>query len=303
MNSHRSADFVRAHRRPSVAWFAAPPKRDSTDVVRAEIDDCVGRSGGTGATNPIWVHVRCALVSYRVTTEWCAAHGAPRRLHHGSRLTAARRCPQRLLTGPDHSRLDRAPVLPTAAGWGSAAPLGLLALGVTTFMLSMINADAISPAVQPVVFGVALMFGGIVELISAVIALRTGETFMGAMFGSFAGLYLSLFAFVQWFAAGIPAAQAGHALGLFLYAFGILAIVMFAGSFRTSVAVVLTLAFTVLTLFFLGAGNYGADTTVIHWGGYFGLATTACVFYLALAAVCEIAYGRSLFPVWHLDKR
>jgi uncharacterized protein len=202
---------------------------------------------------------------------------------------------------PATSETGLSPALPTT-GWGSAAPLGLLALGVTTFMLSMINADAISPAVQPVVFGVALMFGGIIELVAATIALRTGETFMGAMFGSFAGLYLSLFAFAQWFAKEIPLTQTGHALGLFLYAFGILAFVMFVASFRTNIAVILTLAFTVLTLFFLGAGNYGADTSLIHWGGYFGLATTACVFYLALAAVCEIAYGRRVFPVWHLDK-
>lgn len=203
---------------------------------------------------------------------------------------------------PALPEVSRPPAPTTTSGWGSAAPLGLLALGVTTFMLGMINAEAVSPAVQPVVFGVALMFGGIIELAAAIIALRTGETFMGAVFGSFAGLFLSLFAFAQWFAKDIPATQAGHALGLFLYAFGILAVVMFAASFRTNVAVVLTLAFTVLTLFFLGAGNYGADTTLIHWGGYFGLATAACVFYLALAAACEISYGRPVFPVWHLAK-
>ena len=47
------------------------------------------------------------------------------------------------------------------------------------------------------------------------------------------------------------------------------------------------------TFFCLGAGNYGAHTTLIHWGGYLGLAAAACAFYLALAELCEFSYGRS----------
>ncbi len=63
-------------------------------------------------------------------------------------------------------------------GWGNSAPLALLAFGVPTFMLSMINADAISKGgVEPVVFGVALMCGGITTLIAGIIQFRTGKTF------------------------------------------------------------------------------------------------------------------------------
>lgn len=53
----------------------------------------------------------------------------------------------------------------------------------------------------------------------------------------------------------------------------------------------------------LGAGNYGAHTTLIHWGGYTGLAAAACAFYLALAELCEFSYGRAVLPVWSLAKR
>jgi succinate-acetate transporter protein len=53
--------------------------------------------------------------------------------------------------------------------WGNAAPLALAAFAVTTFMLSMVNANWISPGVEPVVFGVALMFGGITQLIAGII--------------------------------------------------------------------------------------------------------------------------------------
>lgn len=190
----------------------------------------------------------------------------------------------------------------TTLNWGNSAPLALLAFAVTTFMLSMVNADAIAKGVEPVVFGVALMFGGLTQLLAGLIQLRTGNTFAGVLFAGFGAFWMSLFAIVQWFLADVPAAQVGHALGLFLYAFGIFVVVMLAASFRTNAVVVLALTILVFAFFFLAAGNYGGHTTLIHWGGYTGLAAAACAFYLALAELCESSYGKSVLSVWPLAK-
>ena len=133
---------------------------------------------------------------------------------------------------------------PTGAStpvWGNSAPLALLAFGVPTFMLSMINAQAVAVGVTPVVFGVALMCGGITALIAGIIQLRTGNTFAGVLFTGFAAFWLSLFAIAQWFLQEVPPLHAGQATGLFLYAFGIFLVVMLAASFRTNVLVVATL--------------------------------------------------------------
>lgn len=191
----------------------------------------------------------------------------------------------------------------TTLDWGNSAPLALLAFAVTTFMLSMVNANAIAAGVLPVVFGVALMFGGLTQLIAGIIQLRTGNTWSGVLFAGFGAFWLSLFAFAQWFLKDVPALQVGHALGLFLYGFGIFVVVMLATSLRTNAVVVLALAILVVTFFFLGAGNYGAHTTLIHWGGYFGLAAAACAFYLALAELCEVSYDRAVVPVFPLSRR
>ncbi len=123
------------------------------------------------------------------------------------------------------------------------------------------------------------------------------------LFSGFGAFWMSLFAIVQWFLKDVPAAQVGHAQGLFLYAFGIFVVVMLAASLRTNVVVVLALAILVAVFFLLGAGNYGAHTTMIHWGGYTGLAAAACAFYLALAELCESSYGRAVFPIWSLAGR
>jgi succinate-acetate transporter protein len=190
-----------------------------------------------------------------------------------------------------------------AVKWGNSAPLALAAFAVTTFMLSMVNAEWVSKGVEPVVFGVALMFGGITQLIAGVIQLRSGNTFTGMLFGAFGAFWMSLFAIVQFFLKDVPPSQVGHALGLFLYAFGMFTFVMWVASFRTSVITNVALFVLMITFFALAIGNYGAHTTLIHWGGYLGLVTAALAGYLACAEVCEASYGRSVLPIWPLAKK
>jgi uncharacterized protein len=225
-------------------------------------------------------------------------------------ISAPRSARPRSVQPSVHTRSDRQeaelegrPVSPKGLNWGNSAPLALAAFGVTTFMLSMVNANVISPAVKPVVFAVALMFGGLTQLIAGVIQLRTGNTFTGVLFTGFGGFWMSLFAVAQWFMKTVPTAQQGHALGLFLYAFGIFAAVMWIASFRTNAVVVLGLATVVAAFFLLAAGNYGAHASMIQWGGYLGLAAAGCAFYLALSELCEVAYDRAIFPVWSLARR
>jgi len=180
-----------------------------------------------------------------------------------------------------------------ASGWGNSAPLGLAAFAVTTFMLS---------AITPVVFGVALMYGGIAQLIAGVIQFRTGNTFTGVLFSTFGAFWLSLFAIVQFFLKDIPAAHAGHALGLFLYAFGIFTVWIWLASFRTNVVVVVALAGLAATLFVLGAGNYSGSGLTVEIGGYMGLAVAALAAYLSCAELCEASYKRPVLPLFPLVK-
>ncbi len=188
----------------------------------------------------------------------------------------------------------------TSQEWGNSAPLALMAFAVTTFMLSMVNANAVKAGVLPVVFGVALMFGGIAQLIAGLIQLRVGKTFNGVLFSGFGAFWMSLFAYALWFAKAVPAAQEGQALGLLLYGFAIFAAIMLLVSFRTNVVVVVALVLLTAALFLLGAGQYGAHTTLIHWGGYLGITVAALAFYLAASELCEAVYDRTLLPVWPL---
>ena len=148
--------------------------------------------------------------------------------------------------------------------------------------------------VTPAVVGVALMFGGLTQLIAGVIQLRVGKTFSGVLFSGFGAFWLCLFAIVEFFLAEIPTAQHGHALGLFLYAFGIFAVMMTVASFRTNVVVVAALVLLVPTFFLLAAGNYGAHENLVQLGGYVGIVVAGrwpCNW--SCAETCEAAYGRA----------
>ena len=192
----------------------------------------------------------------------------------------------------------------TGVAWGNSAPLALAGFAITTFMLSMINANLVPAATLPVVFGVALMFGGLAQFIAGVIQLRVGNTFGGVLFCGFGAFWLSLFAIAEFFLKAVPLTQVGHAHGLFLYAFGIFVRRSCSlASFRTNVVVVAALALLTATLFVLGAGNYTASTGLVKTGGWMGLVLAALAFYLSLAEVCEASYGREVLPVGHLAKK
>jgi len=190
----------------------------------------------------------------------------------------------------------------SGSGWGNSAPLALAAFAVTTFMLSLVNANVVPVGTTPVVFAVAFMFGGLAQLIAGIICLRNGNVFAGALFGGFGAFWLSFYAIGEFFLKDVPLLQVGHSLGLFLYAFAIYATILFFASFRTSVATALAVGLLAATLFVLGAGNYTATSGLIKTGGWMGIVLAGIAFYVALAELCEVEYGREFLPVGHLAK-
>jgi succinate-acetate transporter protein len=176
-------------------------------------------------------------------------------------------------------------------------PLGLAAFALTTFVLSMFNADLVGKGGEPVVFGLAFAYGGLAQLLAGMWEFRTGNTFGAVAFTSFGAFWLSFWAFVQFYEDKVPKADAGHAVGLFLIAWGIFTTYMFVASLRTTAAISLVFILLAVTFFLLGIGNAGAHTNVVKWGGWFGLATAAAAWYASFAAVTNATFKRTVLPV------
>jgi uncharacterized protein len=177
------------------------------------------------------------------------------------------------------------------------APLGLAGFAMTTFVLSMFNANFVNSAGLPVVLGLALAYGGLAQLLAGLWEFRTGNTFGAVAFTSFGAFWISYWALVTFYAKTIPAADAGHAIGLYLWAWAIFTAYMCVASLRTNVAVLTVFVLLTATFILLAIGASGGHTTVTHWGGYIGLATAVAAWYASFAAVINSTFKRTMLPL------
>jgi hypothetical protein len=183
-------------------------------------------------------------------------------------------------------------------------PLGLAAFALTTFVLSMFNSKLVGAGGEPVVLGVALAYGGLAQLLAGMWEFKTGNTFGAVAFTSYGAFWISFFFLVQFVLSKkvIPAADEGHAVGLYLIAWGIFTSYMFIASLRTTAAISLVFVLLAVTFIVLGIGNANTNENTIKIGGYIGLATAAAAWYASFAAVTNSTFKRTVLPVIPLSR-
>jgi succinate-acetate transporter protein len=176
-------------------------------------------------------------------------------------------------------------------------PLGLAAFAMTTFVLSFFNADLVSRSGEAITLALALAYGGIAQVLAGMWEFRTGNTFGAVAFTSYGAFWISFWAFDQFYASSVPAADLGHAVGLYLIAWGIFTTYMFIASLRTTAAISLVFVLLAVTFFLLGIGQANASDSLVKAGGWFGLATAIAAWYASFAAVTNATFGRIVLPV------
>jgi uncharacterized protein len=172
--------------------------------------------------------------------------------------------------------------------------------GITTFVLSVINAHLVGSAVTPTVFGLALAGGGLAQLVAGIWEFRTGNTFGAVVFCSFAAFWISFYFLLHNSVPTIPKAEVDASLGLFLWAWTIYTGILFLAALRTSGALVVTFVVLIIALVLLSIGFSGGDESTIKLGGYFGIATAAAAWYTCGAALVNATWGRVVVPTFPL---
>ena len=176
-------------------------------------------------------------------------------------------------------------------------PLGLAAFALTTFVLSMFNAGLVGSGGEPVVFGLALAYGGLAQLLAGMWEFRTGNTFGAVAFTSYGAFWLSFWALNEFFAKDIPKTELGAAVGLYLIAWGVFTAYMFVASLRTTAAIAVVFVLLAATFVILGIGESTGSAGTIKLGGWVGLATAVAAWYASFAAVTNATFGRTVLPV------
>jgi succinate-acetate transporter protein len=160
----------------------------------------------------------------------------------------------------------------------------------------MFNAGLVSDKGEPVVFGLALAYGGIAQFLAGMWEFRTGNTFGATAFSSYGAFWLSFWAFVQFFEKDVPSANAGDAVGLYLIAWGIFTAYMFIASLRTTAAIALVFILLALTFIVLGIGDASGTSGITKLGGWIGIAAALAAWYASFAEVTNATFGRIVMP-------
>ena len=189
---------------------------------------------------------------------------------------------------------------------GDPAPLGLAAFGITTLLLSVINAGWLPAADTAGVLAMAIAFGGGAQLLAGMWAFRRGNTFAATAFTSYGAFWISFFLLVQFFAAPIKAAAGEGAVetfvGLYLLSWGIFTAYMFVASLGSARAVSVVFVLLAATFFLLSAGKYATSDTLTHIGGYAGLATAVAALYASFADVLNANMRRVILPTGEVHR-
>jgi succinate-acetate transporter protein len=178
------------------------------------------------------------------------------------------------------------------------AALGLVGFGLTTVLLSAVNAGLLPAHGEAVVLPLALAFGGTAQVIAGIMEFQTGNTFGTTAFIAYG-------AFWWWFASLVflggnkmlDLSGADSAIGFALVLWGVFTLGLWVSTFhltRVLFCIFLTLW---ITFFLLGFGAMLGNPMLHQLGGWVGLLCGATAMYGSFAIVTNTTVGREIIPV------
>ncbi len=176
------------------------------------------------------------------------------------------------------------------------APWAVTAFATTSFMLGMYQTHLLNNAGIPIVLPAAFFFGGLVQIIVAIMEFQRGNMFAGAVFGTYGPFWVIVGAFDTLYASSVPVVQANDANSLLLAVFAVITFYLGIASLRTDLVLtaIIWLIFAGLVVLSVGAGANNVDIT--EAGGWIVLTFAVLAWYHAAGSIIEFAFGRKILP-------
>ena len=178
------------------------------------------------------------------------------------------------------------------------APLGLVGFGLTTVLLSLINAGVLPKTGENVVIPLAIAYGGTIQIIAGLLEFRLGNTFGTTAF-------LSYGAFWWWFALLLllggnhllPLDGTGTTIGTALILWGVLTMYLWVATFKLTRALWWIFLTLWIAFYLLGLGALMGASGLTVAGGWVGLVCGALAMYTSFAIVTNTTFGRDVVPL------
>lgn len=180
--------------------------------------------------------------------------------------------------------------------WADPGHWAVFAFATTSFMLGFVNSNWISASAVFIVLPVALIFGGLIQLIVAILEVVRGNTFGACVFGTYGPFWIIYGLYVEFFSSGVSKASAGTAVALFLAMFAVMTFFFVIASFRTDWVLVAVFVLIDAALILLAIGSGLPNTTATHIGGYITIAFAVLAWYHALGGLVAGTFGRAFLP-------
>ncbi len=177
------------------------------------------------------------------------------------------------------------------------APLGLAAFGLTTVVLSTINAGWVPAEAVPAVVPLAFSFGGLAQFIAGFLEYGNGNTFGMVAFTSY-GAFWWWYAFLNWtVGAGRIKAPDPTGVGVARLVWGVFTFYMWIPTFRTNFTLWSIFLLLWITFLLLAGGDLGMGAAWHKAGGWLGVITGIDALYLSFAEVTNATFGRPVIPI------
>jgi len=178
-------------------------------------------------------------------------------------------------------------------GIATPIPLGLAALGTTTFLMGVIAIFG-APASLTAYSTQALMFGGLLELLAGMWAFAYGDA-LAAMSFSFLGAFFGWWGFEHMAMLGIHAALPG--VGMVFIVTGVVTLYMWIASFYETASFNLVLLFLWIAFGLMGIADISGATGLAIVGGISAIVSGLIAAYTSFAEIYNATSLEDTVPV------
>ncbi len=172
--------------------------------------------------------------------------------------------------------------------------LGLGAFALTTFLLSMVNAEFIAPESIGMVLPMAFFYGGLAQVLAGMWEFKVGNIFGATCFTSFGAFWLGLALMIVLEAVGVVSAVPPAGLAVFLAAWGFFTFYATFASIKAPRGLLVLFIALTITFFLLAGGEYVNGLKLA--GGYLGIAVALIAWYDSAAILINNTWDRKVLP-------
>lgn len=180
---------------------------------------------------------------------------------------------------------------PSVHKFANPAPLGLCAFATTTFVLSLINAKAMGVTNNAIVVGLAMFYGGLIQLLAGMWEMSVENTFGAVALSSYGGFWMSFGAIhIPWFNIGASyddPTELRNAVGFYLLAWCIFTFMLTLCTMKSTLAFFSLFFLLAVTFLLLAIGELAPSTGCTRAGGVIGVVVAFIAYYNAYAGMAN----------------